>query len=123
VKCLKGRQKYSIKIKSNSRHKPTGKTVAIKVIDLEQSEEDIEDIQKEIHVLLQCHSPTVVSVYGSFVQDTKLWIIMEHLAGGSMLDVLKSYDGGGLEEKYSSIIIREVLMSLEYLHSMGLIHR
>jgi serine/threonine-protein kinase 24/25/MST4 len=50
---------------------------------------------------------------------------MEYLAGGSMLDVLKSYnnDGTGLEEKYIAIIIREVLLSLDYLHSMGLIHR
>lgn len=94
---------------------------------MEQSTEDIEDIQKEIHVLLQCHSPTVVSVYGSFVQETQLWIIMEYLGGGSMLDILKSLnntnEGSGIEEKYIAVIIHEVLLSLDYLHSMGLIHR
>lgn len=46
--------------------------------------------EQEIHVLSQCACEQLTKYMGSFIYGTKLWIIMEYLAGGSVLDLMSS---------------------------------
>ncbi|ORX45762.1 Pkinase-domain-containing protein, partial [Piromyces finnis] len=95
--------------------------VAIKVLDLDTDDEDITDVQTEISFLSKCDSEHITRYRGSYLCGTKLWVIMDYASVGSIRKILKS---GIIEEKYISVIIREVLHALTYLHkSCGIIHR
>ncbi|CAG8595996.1 15081_t:CDS:2, partial [Dentiscutata heterogama] len=100
----------------------TNQVVAIKVLNLDTEEDDVGDIIKEINLLslLNSESQNITRYYGSFLHGTKLWIIMEYAAGGSIRTLLKA---GAIEEKYISIITREVLLAISYLHKCKIIHR
>ena len=54
----------------------TGEVVAIKVIDLDQAEDEIDDIVQEIKVMALCESVFVTQYYGSHVSGSQLYIIM-----------------------------------------------
>ncbi|EDN02486.1 serine/threonine-protein kinase [Histoplasma capsulatum] len=100
--------------------KDTGEIVAIKHIDLESSEDDIQEIQQEIAVLATCASPYVTQYKTSFLKGYKLWIVMEYLGGGSCLDLLKP---GVFNEAHIAIVCQQLLLGLDYLHQEGKIHR
>ncbi len=100
----------------------TNSIVAVKIIDLEEASDDIQTITREIATLAQGkHCPQLVNYYGSTVKGTKLWIAMEFVDGGAVLDAIK--EKKSLEEKYIAIITREVLTGLAYLQTNGKIHR
>ncbi|CAN8095918.1 unnamed protein product [Discula destructiva] len=113
-----GRGSFGVVYKGIER--ATGEVVAIKHIDLESSDDDIQEIQQEISVLSTCASPFVTQYKASFLRGHKLWIVMEFLGGGSCLDLLKP---GNFTEPQIAVICRELLLGLEYLHAEGKIHR
>lgn len=100
--------------------KRTGLSVAIKIIDVENAEDEVEDIIQEISILSELHSPYVTKYHGSFLKGSDLWIIMEFCSGGSCSDLMRP---GLIPEDYICIMIRELLMGLDYLHSDKKLHR
>lgn len=105
---------------TDSVDKRTGQAVAIKVIDIESAEDEVEDIIQEIAILSELQSPYVTKYYGSYAKGAELWIVMEFCSGGSCADLMKP---GLIGEDYIAIIVRELLLGLEYLHSDKKLHR
>lgn len=66
----------------------TGEQVAVKIIDLAECDDDIEEVEKEIQILRACSSEFVPKFIASFVLGEKLWIVMELMAGGSCSDIV-----------------------------------
>ncbi|KAL4954614.1 kinase-like domain-containing protein [Aspergillus filifer] len=100
--------------------KRNGKSVAIKIIDVENAEDEVEDIIQEIAILSELNSEYVTRYHGSYLKGSSLWIVMEFCSGGSCSDLMRA---GAIPEEYIVIIIRELLKGLDYLHSDKKLHR
>ncbi|CDW53997.1 mitogen activated protein kinase kinase kinase [Trichuris trichiura] len=103
-----------------ARHLDSGELAAIKVIKLEQGD-DFSVIQQEIVMMKECKHPNIIAYYNSYLRRDKLWIVMEYCSGGSLQDIY--HLTGPLQEQQIAFVCRETLKGLQYLHSMGKIHR
>ncbi len=102
----------------------TGNVVALKIINLDTEDDDVGDIQREVALLTQLRdAPNVTQYYGCFLDGPRVWIVMEYAQGGSVRTLMKASKDGTVEEKYVVIIVREVLLALNYLHKSSIIHR
>ncbi|KAG6372348.1 kinase-like domain-containing protein [Boletus reticuloceps] len=105
-------------------HLPTGNIVALKIINLDTADDDVEAIQREVALLTQLRdAPNVTKYYGCFLDGPRVWIAMEFAQGGSVRTLMQSSRDGILEERFIVIITREVLVGLVYLHRSAIIHR
>lgn len=114
-----GRGKFGIVYKGY--HVKTKQVYAIKVLNLDSAEDEVEDVQKEVQFLSSLKQvPNITHYYGSYLNDTKLWVIMEYCAGGSLRTLLRP---GKIDEQYIGIIMRELLVALVHIHKDNVIHR
>ncbi|KAI0266877.1 Pkinase-domain-containing protein [Gloeopeniophorella convolvens] len=106
-------------------HRPTGNVVALKIIDLDADDgDDVDSIQSEVALLTQLRDgPNITKYYGCYLDGPRVWIVMEFAQGGSVYSLMQSSPDNCLEEKYVVVIVREVLVGLNYLHKSNVIHR
>jgi serine/threonine protein kinase len=58
---------------------------------------------------------------GSEIINSSLLIYLEYIPGGSLGSLITKY--GPLSEKLIKIYLRQILLGLKYLHSLGIVHR
>ncbi|XP_043931390.1 mitogen-activated protein kinase kinase kinase kinase 2-like isoform X1 [Protopterus annectens] len=103
-----------------ARFTKTSDLAAIKIVKLDPGD-DITSIQQEIMMMKDCHHSNIVSYFGSYLRNNKLWICMEYCGGGSLQDIY--HVTGPLSEKQIAYVCRETLKGLHHLHARGKMHR
>ncbi|XP_031265254.1 serine/threonine-protein kinase BLUS1 isoform X3 [Pistacia vera] len=102
---------------------PLNEIVAIKVLDLEKCNNDLDGIRREVQTMTLIDHPNVLRAHCSFTADHSLWVVMPYMAGGSCLHIMKSSYPEGFEEPVIATLLKETLKALVYLHAHGHIHR
>ncbi|XP_047175440.1 serine/threonine-protein kinase BLUS1 [Vigna umbellata] len=102
---------------------PLNEIVAIKVLDLEKCNNDLDGIRREVQTMSLIDHPNVLQAHCSFTTGHNLWVVMPYMAGGSCLHIMKSAYPEGFEEPVIATLLHEVLKALVYLHAHGHIHR
>lgn len=102
---------------------PLNEIVAIKVLDLEKCNNDLDGIRREVQTMSLIDHPNLLQAHCSFTSGHTLWVVMPYMAGGSCLHIMKSEYPEGFDEPVIATLLREVLKALVYLHNHGHIHR
>ncbi|XP_047093628.1 germinal center kinase 1-like isoform X2 [Lolium rigidum] len=102
---------------------PSNATIAVKCLDLDQLNNNIDEVQREAQIMSLIDHPNVIRAYCSFVVEHSLWVIMPFMTEGSCLHLMKIAYPEGFEEPVIASILKETLKALEYLHRQGQIHR
>ncbi|CAG8598028.1 11219_t:CDS:10 [Dentiscutata erythropus] len=105
-------------------YKPSGKKVAVKMINLDFFERNqIDEVRRETQLMSLSKHPNVLRVYGSFVNESNLYIVTPYMSAGSCSDIMKTAYPDGFEEAAIATILKQALQGLDYLHKTGHIHR
>ncbi|KAG2622265.1 hypothetical protein PVAP13_3NG274200 [Panicum virgatum] len=106
-----------------ARKRVTGDLFAIKVLRKADMirKNAVESILAERDILISARNPFVVRFFYSFTCRENLYLVMEYLNGGDLYSLLRNL--GCLDEDMARTYIAELVLALEYLHSMSVIHR
>ncbi|KAM7266387.1 hypothetical protein ACFE04_004284 [Oxalis oulophora] len=104
-----------------ARKRATGDLFAIKVLRKADMirKNSVERILSERNILISLRNPFVVSSPG--ISWDNLYLVMEYLNGGDLYSLLRNL--GCLDEDMARVYMAEVVLALEYLHSLNVIHR
>ncbi|XP_071728972.1 probable serine/threonine protein kinase IRE [Rutidosis leptorrhynchoides] len=106
-----------------AKKRATGDVFAIKVLKKADMirKNAVESILAERDILISVRNPFVVRFFYSFTCKENLYLVMEFLNGGDLFSMLRNL--GSLEEDMARVYIAELVLALEYLHSLNIIHR
>lgn len=107
------------------RLKGTDKYYAMKVLPKKDmiARNKVKRVQTEREILCSTNYPFIVSLYWSFQSANCLYFVMDFCAGGEFFKVLQRQEGHCIPEDWARFYAAEVLLALEYLHTMGFIYR
>ncbi|KAH9790711.1 protein kinase domain-containing protein [Citrus sinensis] len=86
---------------------PLNEIVAIKVLDLEKCNNDLDGIRREVQTMRVTNHPNVLRAHCSFTTGHCLWVVMPYMAGGSCLHIMKSAYPEGFEEPVIATLLRK----------------
>ncbi|XP_048859063.1 calcium/calmodulin-dependent protein kinase IGb isoform X1 [Brienomyrus brachyistius] len=101
------------------KERKTGKHFALKCVKKKPKRDNI--LENEIAVLQRIKHENVVGLEGIYESRTHYYLLMQLVSGGELFD--RILERGVYTEKDASLVIRQVLQAVSYLHKNGIVHR
>ncbi|KAL8250770.1 hypothetical protein R6Q59_034463 [Mikania micrantha] len=102
----------------------SGNFIAVKEVSLldqgEQARQSVFQLEQEIALLSKLEHENIVQYYGTYKDESKLYIFLELVTKGSLLSLYRRYH---LQDCQVSSYTRQILHGLKYLHDRGVVHR
>lgn len=104
------------------RHKSSKKVFAMKTLSKSEMVNKSEQafFWTERDIMAKNTSPWVVKLYHSFQDAKYLYMVMEFMPGGDLVNLMSQYD---VHDKWAMFYTAEVVLALNAIHEMGFIHR
>jgi len=99
----------------------TKQKVAIKEMALKPAQK--EALVAEMMIMKTALHPNVVTFYGAYAVEGKIWVIMELMDAGCITEILDEFDYVKMTEEQMSRICLDVLQAINHMHSLHCIHR
>jgi serine/threonine protein kinase len=104
-----------------ARHRISGYRFALKVIELKGKKEV--SVYSEVDIHSQLIHPNIIRLYAAWVEDGKLYMVMEYASKGDIAREIELEDTDGLSEARAAEVVQQIASALEYMHSKDIIHR
>nr|CAD7193611.1 unnamed protein product [Timema douglasi] len=101
---------------------PTGKEVAIKIIDKTQlNPGSLQKLFREVRIMKMLDHPNIVKLFQVIETEKTLYLVMEYASGGEVFDYLVLH--GRMKEKEARAKFRQIVSAVQYCHQKKIIHR
>lgn len=98
--------------------------VIVKEINISEQAPNIrESSLNEAKILSKLKHPSIVGFVESFIENKKLYIVMEYAEGGDLWKYIQNRNGKLIPEKQVLIWIKQLCSALSYIHSRNILHR
>ncbi|XP_037031745.1 serine/threonine-protein kinase MARK2-like isoform X4 [Bradysia coprophila] len=105
-----------------AKHIPTGKEVAIKIIDKTQlNPGSLQKLFREVRIMKMLDHPNIVKLFQVIETEKTLYLVMEYASGGEVFDYLVLH--GRMKEKEARAKFRQIVSAVQYCHQKRIIHR
>jgi hypothetical protein len=104
-----------------AEHEPTGRHVAVKLIDVETSSDALERFRREGRLASTISHPRCVFVLAAEEEAGQPYIVMELMPGRTLDDLVRQRGPLPLDEALRHTL--DLIDGLEQVHRLGLIHR
>ncbi|XP_044251523.1 serine/threonine-protein kinase MARK2 [Drosophila takahashii] len=103
-------------------HMPTGREVAIKVIDKTTLNASArQKLYREVKIMKLLNHPNIVRLFQVIESERTLYLVMEYASRGELFDHLVK--NGRMRERDARVIFRQLVSAIQYCHGKSVVHR
>ncbi|CAN7975000.1 unnamed protein product [Ixodes persulcatus] len=104
------------------RHKSTRRVYAMKLLSKFEmmKRSDSAFFWEERFIMAHARSQWVVQLHHAFQDDRRLYMVMDYMPGGDLVNLMSNYD---VPEHWARFYCAQVVLAVDTIHGMGFVHR